>query len=71
MDNIVLTLENNYKVAYEVLDINRVGEQDILIMILDKKMELEFKRSKEIDFNFIVNSKQLFESLKLKYKFDE
>jgi len=67
MDNIVFTIENNYKVAYEVLDINRVGEQDILIMILDKKMELEFKRSKEIDIKFIVNSKQLFDELKNKY----
>lgn len=67
MDNIVFTLENNYKVAYEVLDINRVGVQDFLIMILDKKMELEFKRSKEIDIKFIVNSKQLFNELKDKY----
>jgi len=36
-------------------------------MILDKKMELEFKRSKEIDIKFIVNSKQLFDELKNKY----
>lgn len=67
MNNIVFTIENNYKVAYEVLDINRVGEQDILIMILDKKMELEFKSSKEIDIKFIANSKQLFDNLKDKY----
>ena len=67
MENKVFTIENNYKVAYEVLDINLVGKQDILIMILDKKMELEFKDNKEIDFNFIMNSKQLFDDLKHKY----
>jgi len=67
MENIVFTIENKYKVAYEVIDINKVGKQDFLIMILDKKMELEFKLNKEIDFNFIMNSKQLFNDLKHKY----
>ena len=67
MDNIVFTVENNYKVAYEVLDIDKEGMQDFLIMILDKKMELEFKNTKQIDFNFIINSKQLFEVLKDKH----
>ena len=69
MDNIVFTVENNYKVAYEVLDIDKEGMQDFLIMILDKKMELEFKNTKQIDFNFIINSKQLFDDLKFKYIF--
>ena len=67
MDNIVFTVENNYKVAYEVLDIDKEGMQDFLIMILDKKMELEFKNTKQIDFNFIINSKQLFKVLKDKH----
>jgi site-specific DNA recombinase len=67
MENIVLTVENNYKVAYEVIDIDKVGKQDFLIMILDKKLELNFKNTKEIDFNFIMNSKQLFKNLKHKH----
>jgi hypothetical protein len=64
MNNVVITIENNYKVAYEVLDIERVGEQNFLTMILDKKLEMEYKTNKKIDFNFMVNSKQQFEVLK-------
>lgn len=67
MNNVVITIENNYKVAYEVLDIERVGEQNFLTMILDKKLEMEYKTNKKIDFNFMVNSKQQFEVLKSKY----
>jgi len=69
MNNIVFTIENNYKVAYEVLDINKVGEQDFLIMILDKKLELDFKNTKEFDASILImNSKQLFDELKHKHK---
>jgi DNA invertase Pin-like site-specific DNA recombinase len=67
MNNVVITIENNYKVAYEVLDIERVGEQNFLTMILDKKLEMEYKTNKKIDFNFMLNSKQQFEILKNKY----
>lgn len=67
MDNVVITIENNYKVAYEVLDINRDEEQNFLVMILDKKLELEYKTNNKIDFNFMLNSKQQFESLKNKH----
>ena len=67
MENKVFTLENNYKLAYEVLDINKVGEQDILMLWLDEKMELNFKKNKEIEITLMVNSKQLFNDLKHKY----
>ena len=69
MENIVLTVENNYKVAYEVIDINKKGIQDLLIMILDKKLELNFKNTKEFDASILnLNSKQMFKELKLKHK---
>jgi site-specific DNA recombinase len=67
MDNIVFTIENNYKLAYEVLDINKEGEQNILMLWLDEKMELNFKKNKEIEITLMVNSKQQFDKLKLKY----
>ena len=69
MDNIVFTVENNYKLAYEVLDINKEGEQTILMLWLDEKMELNFKKNKEIEITLMANSKQQFEKLKLKYTF--
>ena len=67
MENIVFTIENNYKLAYEVLDMHKVGEQNILMLWLDSKMELKFKNTKEIDIKLMVNSKQVFDDLKHKY----
>jgi site-specific DNA recombinase len=67
MESKVFTIENNYKVAYEVLDEHKVGMQDFILLILNKKLELEFKNNKQIDFSFMINSKQMFEDLKLKH----
>jgi DNA invertase Pin-like site-specific DNA recombinase len=68
MESKVFTIENNYKVAYEVLDLHKVGMQDFILLILDKKLELEFKNTKQIDGRFLnFNSKQMFEDLKLKH----
>jgi site-specific DNA recombinase len=67
MENSVYILKDNYKVASEVLDIEGIGDQKILIIILDEKLELEFKNNKEMDLKLMVDSKQQFDKLKQKY----
>ena len=67
MENSVYILKDNYKVASEVLDIEGIGEQKILIIILDEKLDLEFKNNKEMDLKLMVDSRQQFDKLKLKY----
>jgi len=61
---------NNYKFAYPVIDFDSKEELKKLIIILDKKMQLEYNNGILVNLNLMINSKQIFESLKLKYTFD-
>lgn len=70
MDSVVFITDINYKVAYEVLDINNSDSTDFIYMILNDKLNKEFKETKKIDINLIMNSKQLFEELKSLYSKD-
>lgn len=67
MDNVVFTIDTNYKVAYSIIDINTVSKYDLIIMILDKKLESEFKNNKTVNLNLNMHSKQEFDNLKLKH----
>ena len=63
MDNVVFTVGRNFKIAYELLD-DKKKKQDIIIMVLDKKLERELKTNKEIDLNLLVNGVEVFEKVK-------
>jgi site-specific DNA recombinase len=67
MNNIVFTIERSYKLAYEVIDIDSTIEQNIMMLWIDDKAELKFRQDKETEVKLMVNSKQQFEKLKLKY----
>jgi site-specific DNA recombinase len=67
MENVVYIIENNYKYAYPTIDFNSKEEQEKLIITLDKKMESDMKNGIPLNYKIMVNSKQVFESLKLKY----
>lgn len=70
MDSVVFITDINYKVAYEVLDINNGENLDFIYMVLNEKLNNEFKETKKLDVNLIMNSKQLFEELKCLYRED-
>ena len=63
MDNVVFTVGRNFKIAYELLD-DKKKKQDIIIMVLDKKLERELKTNKEMDLNLLVNGVEVFEKVK-------
>ena len=63
MDNVVFTVGRNFKIAYELLD-DKKKKQDIIIMVLDEKLERELKINKEIDLNLLVNGVEVFEKVK-------
>jgi hypothetical protein len=67
MESKVFIVQDNYKLAYEVLDMHQVGEQNFLMLWLDEKLETKFKTTKEIGITIMVNSKQMFEVLKQSY----
>lgn len=69
MDSVVFITDLNYKVAYEVLDINNEN-LDFIYMVLNDKLNKEIKETKKLDVNLIMNSKQLFEELKSLYSKD-
>jgi len=64
MENAVFCVDRNYKIAYEVIDMDGKGNQDITLIILDEKLDNTFKTAKEIDISLMVNSKAKFEELK-------
>jgi site-specific DNA recombinase len=68
MNDIVFITDMKYNVAYEVLDINETENLNYMLMILNEKMNKEFKLTKKIETNLIMNSKQLFEELRCLYK---
>ena len=68
MDSVVFITDINYKVAYEVLDINNSENLDFIYMVLNDKLNKEFKETKKIDIELIMNSKELFNKLKESYK---
>ena len=70
MDSVVFITDLKYKVAYEVLDINNSENLDFIYMVLNDKLNKEFKETKKLDVNLLMNSKQLFEDLKCLYKED-
>ena len=70
MKDIVFITDMKYNIAYEVLDINETENLNYMLMILNEKMNKEFKLTKKIDTNLIMNSKQLFEELKSLYSKD-
>jgi DNA invertase Pin-like site-specific DNA recombinase len=63
MQNVVFIVDMFYKMAYEVLDINSI-EQDFILMILNDKLNHQFKQDKSIDLKLIMNSKELFNEVK-------
>lgn len=68
MDSVVFITDINYKVAYEVLDINNSENLDFIYMVLNDKLNKEFKETKKINIELIMNSKELFNKLKESYK---
>jgi predicted nucleotidyltransferase len=68
MENAVFTVDRNYKVAYEVIDMNGKDIQDITLIILDEKLANTLKKAKEIDISLMVNSKDKFDQLKSEYR---
>ena len=68
MENAVFTVDRNYKLAYEVIDMNGKDIQDITLIILDEKLDNTFKTAKEIDISLMVNSKAKFDQLKSEYR---
>jgi hypothetical protein len=71
MDSIVYTMKNNYKYTYPVIDVDSKDEQQMLLIILDKKLAENYKNRLEVNINLMMNSKQMFEELKLNYKFNK
>jgi site-specific DNA recombinase len=69
MDSVVYTMKNNYKYTYPVIDVNSKVEQQMLMIILDEKLAENYKNRLEVNLNLMMNSKQMFEELRLKYKF--
>ena len=63
MDDVVFTVGRNFKIAYELLDLKK-KEQDVIIMVLDNKLDREFKTNKEMDLNLLVNGIEAFEKIK-------
>jgi DNA invertase Pin-like site-specific DNA recombinase len=68
MENAVFTVDRNYKIAYEVIDMDGKGNQDITLIILDEKLANTLKKAKEIDISLMVNSKAKFDQLKSEYR---
>jgi DNA invertase Pin-like site-specific DNA recombinase len=68
MKNSVFTVDRNYKIAYEVIDMNGKDIQDVTLIILDEKLDNTLKKAKEIDISLMVNSKEKFEELKSEYR---
>lgn len=68
MDSVVFITDINYKIAYEVLDINNSENLDFIYMVLNDKLNKEFKETKKLDIELIMNSKELFNKLKESYK---
>jgi hypothetical protein len=66
MDSIVYTMKNNYKYTYPIIDLNSKDEQEMLMIILDEKLAENYKNRLAVDINLMVNSKQMFEELRLK-----
>jgi DNA invertase Pin-like site-specific DNA recombinase len=64
MENAVFCVDRNYKIAYEVIDMNGKDIQDVTLIILDEKLDNTLKKAKEIDISLMVNSKAKFEELK-------
>jgi hypothetical protein len=71
MDSIVYTMKNNYKYTYPVIDLDSKDEQQMLLIILDEKLAENYKNRLEVNINLMMNSKQMFEELKLNYKFNK
>ena len=63
MDDVVFTVGRNFKIAYELLDLKK-KEQDVIIMVLDNKLDREFKTKKEMDLNLLANGIEVFEKIK-------
>jgi DNA invertase Pin-like site-specific DNA recombinase len=68
MEAAVFTVDRNYKVAYEVIDMNGKDIQDVTLIILDEKLDNTLKKAKEIDISLMVNSKEKFDQLKSEYR---
>ena len=68
MEAAVFTVDRNYKVAYEVIDMNGKDIQDVTLIILDEKLANTLKKAKEIDISLMVNSKAKFDQLKSEYR---
>jgi isocitrate dehydrogenase len=68
MEAAVFTVDRNYKVAYEVIDMDGKGNQDITLIILDEKLDNTLNKAKEIDISLMVNSKEKFDQLKSEYR---
>jgi DNA invertase Pin-like site-specific DNA recombinase len=68
MENAVFTVDRNYKIAYEVIDMNGKDIQDVTLIILDEKLDNTLKKAKEIDISLMVNSKDKFDQLKSEYR---
>lgn len=69
MESIVFVLENHYKFAHSIIDSECLVDQNILILILDKKLDVLFQKGEEVNMTMFYDSKKSFEDLKLKYEY--
>lgn len=69
MKNVVFVLENHYKFAHSIIDSECLGDQNILLLILDKKLDTIFQKGEEVNVKIDFDSKKSFEDLKSKYEY--
>lgn len=69
MKNVVFVLENHYKFAHSIIDSECLGDQNILLLILDKKLDTIFQKGEEVNLKMDFDSKKSFEDLKSKYEY--
>lgn len=69
MKNVVFVLENQYKFAHSIIDSECLGDQNILLLILDTKLDTIFQKGEEVNVTMDFDSKKSFEDLKSKYEY--
>lgn len=68
MENAVFVLQNHYKYAHSIIDTEYSEGQNVLLLILDEKLNRLYKKGEEVKVFMLLDSKKLFYEIKSKFE---
>ncbi len=68
MENAVFVLQNHYKYAHSIIDTECSEGQNVLLLILDEKLNRLYKKGEEVKVFMLLDSKKSFDEIKSKFE---